>query len=194
MMGKRKEGFTVEQHWEAGARLWRMQEEATRLSVDAGNAYAQHDLVVKQLKRINKAISELRNHLDNRMCTAYPEEFSTKVYYGEPQDGDDRARKDWFQEDCSQATTTLADLPQRFQATTVAELRREHDTPEGRARFRAQERQYRNGYVHGAMAAIEELNAGRGKRAIYHWAIGPLNDWRYGDCSSLIIAPPVKQR
>ncbi len=77
---------------------------------------------------------------------------------------------------------------------SAADLMDYEFSPDEKKSFREGEQRYRSGYVHGVIAALEELDAGHKKRSIYNWACGKLNDWRYSNCDALVLPPTMRKK
>ena len=79
----RKPGLPICQHITLGLQLVRIREELLNAAVALGNAYPKNAKQVRQARKAQAAVDELRNNLDSRSAEENPADtWSPTIYYG----------------------------------------------------------------------------------------------------------------
>jgi len=85
MASRSKKKMSFERHAEVGDELRRIRGFITKLTVEIANAYPVNGKKGKAFRALRKAewnIDQVRSELENRMYEDYPQDATTRVYYG----------------------------------------------------------------------------------------------------------------
>lgn len=83
--GRKKFGFSMEQHRQVGTWLRTMQNELTHIAVEVGNSYPKSEGISSAVRKIQKNVDALRNKLDSLMFQQHGKEegFDYRgIYFG----------------------------------------------------------------------------------------------------------------
>jgi hypothetical protein len=84
-MPKRKPGLSLERHKEIGKELKQMHNDISSLLVEVGNAYpisGKRGKALKHIQQISNSLIEARSELENLLFQDFPDDATTKFYYG----------------------------------------------------------------------------------------------------------------
>lgn len=117
-MGPRREVFSFEEHMVVGEMTRRILADLSMIAMAGHDAYGQ--AFYNKVMKIEKAMQDLRNDLDDKVCGEYPRDVDAvegvrlvNVYYGEREDVPDVDKAGGFSSDFRSRLRALAGLAEQ---------------------------------------------------------------------------------